>query len=96
MNAEGEFQNCNIDADCTVDNNIDSEIDINALDVGKPTNFTKVKIDNLEKVEIEEIMNDDPEIINLKNNFFPKGLVPLEDLFDSNDVARKPKMEPLR
>lgn len=26
----------------------------------------------------------------------PKGLVPLEYLFDSNDVARKPKMEPLR
>ena len=26
----------------------------------------------------------------------PKGLVPLEDLFDSNDVARKPEMEPLR
>ena len=32
----------------------------------------------------------------MKNNFFPKGLVPLEDLFDSNDVARKPKMEPLK
>jgi len=46
---------------------------------------------NLEKVEIEEIMNDDPEILNLKNNF-----VPLEDLFDSKDVARKQKMEPLR
>lgn len=26
----------------------------------------------------------------------PKRLVPLEDLFDSNDVARKLKMEPLR
>ena len=26
----------------------------------------------------------------------PKGLVPLEDLFDSNDVSIKPKMEPLR
>jgi len=26
----------------------------------------------------------------------PKGLVPLEDLFDSNDVARKSKMETLR
>ena len=26
----------------------------------------------------------------------PKGLAPVEDLFDSNDVARKPKMEPLR
>jgi len=32
----------------------------------------------------------------LKNNFFPKGFIHLEDLFDSNDVARKPKMEPLR
>ena len=41
-------------------------------------------------------MNDDPEIQNLKNNFLPKGLVPLEELFDSNDVDRKPKMEPLR
>ena len=41
-------------------------------------------------------MNDDLDILNLKNNFLPKRLVPLEDLFDSNDVARKPKMEPLR
>jgi len=41
-------------------------------------------------------MDDDPEIFNLKNNFFPKGLVPLEYFFDSNDVARKPKMKPLR
>lgn len=41
-------------------------------------------------------MNDDPVILNLKNNFFPEGLVPLEDLFDSNDVSMKPKMEPLR
>jgi len=94
MNAEGEFQNYNIDTDCTIDNNINSEIDVNALDIGKPTNFTKVEIDNLEK-EIEEIMNDDPEILNLKNNFLPKGLVPLEYSFDSNDVAMKPKMEPL-
>jgi len=96
MNAEGEFQNCNIDIDCMVNNNIYSEIDINALDLGKPTNFTKVEIDNLKNVEIEEIMNDDLEILNLKDNLFPKGLVPFEDLFDSNDVARKPKMEPLR
>ena len=42
------------------------------------------------------MMNDDPEILNLKDNFLPKGLVPLEDLFDSNDVGRKPKIEPLR
>ena len=61
-----------------------------------PTKFIKVEIDKLETVEIEEIANDDFDILNLKINFLPMGLAPLEDLFDSNDVARKPKMEPLR
>lgn len=40
VNAEGEFQNCNIDTDCTVENNIDSDINVNILDIGKPTIFT--------------------------------------------------------
>ena len=70
MNVEGEFQNCNIDTDCTVDNDIYSGIDVNILDIGKPTNFTKLEVDNLENVEIEEIMNDDSEILNLKIFFF--------------------------
>ena len=96
MNVKGEFHNCNIDTDCTVDETIYSEIDVNNLDLTEPTKFTQVEIDKLENVEIEEIANDDSEILNLKNNFLPKGLFPLEDIFDSNDVARKPKMEPLR
>jgi len=29
----------------------------------------------------------------LKNNIFPRGLVPLEELFDFNDVAKKPNIE---
>ena len=29
------------------------------------------------------------------NQIFPKGLVPLEELFDFNDVAKKPKLEPV-
>lgn len=33
--------------------------------------------------------------MDLKGNILPAGLTPLEDMFDSNDVARKPKMEPL-
>ena len=53
MNVEGEFQNCNIDTDCTLVDVINREIDINVNDVNKPTKFTKVEIDNLEKVEIE-------------------------------------------
>jgi len=32
--------------------------------------------------------------LQLKNNCTPKGLVPLENLFDNNDVAHHPKMEP--
>jgi hypothetical protein len=32
------------------------------------------------------------DIVQLKNNIIPKGLVPLEKLFDENDVARNPKI----
>ena len=47
-------------------------------------------------MEIDEIIEDESEIINLKDNHLPKGLTPLEDLFDSNDIPKKPKMEPLK
>ena len=36
----------------------------------------------------------DREIIQLKNNTFPKGLVPLVQLFDHNDVAKNPGTVP--
>ena len=39
--------------------------------------------------------NAETEIIELKDNFLPTGLTPLEDIFDSNDIPRKPKMQPL-
>jgi hypothetical protein len=32
------------------------------------------------------------DIMQLKNNTIPKGLVPLEKLFDNNDVAKSPKI----
>jgi hypothetical protein len=32
------------------------------------------------------------DIVQLKNNIIPKGLVLLEKLFDENDVARNPKI----
>ena len=35
-------------------------------------------------------------MLELKDNILPKGLTPLEDLFDSNDVPKKPKMEPVK
>ena len=47
-------------------------------------------------MEVDEIIEDESEIINLKDNHLPKGLTPLEDLFNSNDITLKPKMEPLK
>jgi hypothetical protein len=35
--------------------------------------------------------NEDFDVLNLKNNVLPRGLVSLEDLFDFNDVAKKPQ-----
>jgi hypothetical protein len=34
------------------------------------------------------------KILQLKNNFIPKGLVPFEQLFDRNDVPVKPTVHP--
>ena len=33
------------------------------------------------------------DIIQLKSNFIPRGLIPLEKLFDQNDVAKDPKVK---
>lgn len=46
-------------------------------------------------MEIDEAIDEESKVINLKDNCFPKGLTPLEDLFDSNNVPKKPQMEPL-
>lgn len=35
------------------------------------------------------------EVLQLKDNVIPRGLGPLEELFDFNDVAKNPKMEPI-
>ena len=34
------------------------------------------------------------DIIQLKINYIPKGIIPLEKLFDQNDVAKDPKVQP--
>jgi len=99
--SEKEFVNRNIDTDTSIDLNTKDKIEINEIkgeeiDRFHPTKFTKSDVENLKQVEIDEIINEGTEVINLKDNFLPKGLTPLEDLFDSNDVPRKPKMEPLK
>ena len=39
--------------------------------------------------------NEDVEVLQSKDQSLPKGLVPLEELFDLNDVAKQPKLEPI-
>ena len=50
------------------------------------------------KVELNELDKDqeESEILQSKDNIFPRGILPLEELFDFNDVAKKPKIEPTR
>ena len=47
-------------------------------------------------MDIDEIIDDETEVINIKVNQLPKVLTPLEDLFYYNDIPKKPKMEPLK
>jgi len=50
--------------------------------------FKDISIDT----EPEEVNQMD--VLQLKDNFIPKGLIPLEELFDQDDVARKPTLRP--
>ena len=62
----------------------------------------KVEVVKIEELPDEEPQNNnellnhlgDKEIIQLKSNSFPKGLVPLEELFYQNDVAKAPGVVP--
>jgi hypothetical protein len=51
--------------------------------------------DNVNKIDSRKLGEYEIEydVLHLKSNVLPRGLVPLEDLFDFNDVAKKPKIE---
>lgn len=49
----------------------------------------------MKKTDLDETLETETEVIDLKYNFLPIGLTSLEDLFDSNDISRQPKMKPL-
>ena len=59
------------------------------------TIFYEKNMQELKQMNLDEIVEAEAEVIDLKDNFLPAGLTPLEDIFDSNDVPKKPKMQPL-
>ena len=60
-----------------------------------PTVFDNANIEQLKQMCLEETGRVEDEFIDLKSNFLPASLTPLEDMFDDNDVPKRKKMEPL-
>ena len=57
-------------------------------------NLLSRKLEN--KIELTaELETEELETLQSNDESFPKGLAPLEELFDFNDVAKKPKLEPV-
>ena len=65
--------------------------------------FENIKLDQENMFEQGESAEPSPKyltqlvgkyIIQLKSNTIPRALVPLEEIFDSNDVERSPKVAP--
>ena len=81
-----DFLQCKNDFECTHIDLDNEDENVNSLDF---------ESDSVNIVESEELGDDelDADVLQLKNNILPRGLVPLEDLFDSDDVAKKPKIE---
>ena len=53
-------------------------------------------LENPYKAELFENLDQrDLEVLQCKDDTLPRGLTPLEEIFYFNDVAKKPKMEPI-
>jgi len=76
----------------TIETHISVEI---ANQMLHPTKFAKTDLQELKETEYDDAIGAECEVIDLKDNFLPTGLTPLEDIFDSNDISRKPKIQPL-
>ena len=93
MQFRNEFElhssDSNYETNCSEEKILDEEesspelVNINLL-----TRKLKNKTELNAELETEEL-----ETLYSKDQSLPKGLAPLEDLFDFNDVARKPKLE---
>jgi ribonuclease HI len=88
-----DFLQCRNDFECT---NIDVEDEnVNNFVLEIDSVNTVNTVDTQDSVDSGELGDDEleAEVLQLKSNVLPRGLVPLEDLFDNDDVAKKPKIE---
>lgn len=101
LTLQQEFSSLNIDIDPMDDppqavnenqQTITTEV---AKQILHPTIFYSKNIQELKQMHFYEIDETEAEIIDLKDNFLPTGLTPLEDIFYANHIPKKPKMQPL-
>ena len=95
-----EFSNLNIDTSIREDQNQKDELNtsISAETTDRilhPTTFDLANLQKLKITDLDEINEEETEVIQLKDNLLPTCLAPLEDIFDSNDLSKKPKMQPI-
>ena len=57
-------------------------------------NFHEIVYLNDKDVENKKMKNviEGKDIIQLKRNYIPKGMIPLEKMFDQSDVTKEPKV----
>lgn len=101
LTLQQEFSGSNIDVDAIDDpqQQINQHQQIISAETASqilyPTTFHHKNVQDLKQINPDEIAEAEAEVIELKDNFLPTCLTPLEDIFDSNDIPRKPKMQPL-
>jgi hypothetical protein len=88
LQCKNDFECTNIDVENENENVNNSEFEIDSVN-------TVNTVDTKDTIDSEESGDDEleAEVLQLKRNILPRGLVPLEDLFDNDDVAKKPKIE---
>jgi len=71
----------------------DNEINAFLENEGK---FKNAFIDDVCDSDEQDIEVNQMEVLQLKNNIIPRGLIPLNQLFDQNDVVRNPTLVPMK
>ena len=81
LTLQHEFSGLNIDGDAMDDSNQQTLTAEVAKQMLHPTIFDSKNIQELKQIHCEEIAETEAEIIDLKDNFLPASLTPLEDIF---------------
>ena len=95
-----EFSSTNIDRRTIDDqhqiNKIEQNISAETTNlILHPTTFDNKILQELKQMDLDEMTEGESEVIELKDNFLPRGLTTLEDIFYSNDIPKNPKIKPL-